>query len=733
MSQSRFARRSLVVVFTAFLALLGGLTAVGPSDAAPLSPPVALTASMAPAVPGGAVRLGALSPAAQMSIEVTLNIPDQAALTAFLNGLSDPGSPDFQHFLAPGQFGPTFGPSLAQVTAVDNALRAAGLSPGQVSANRLAIPVTATAAQIERAFGTTLDSYRLSSGQDAYANTTAPKISATVAPFVQGVLGLDDLYPLQHLSTGPVTPSAQALNSPERIAGPASAALGPQPCAGASQTAITANAFAALYGMNLLYSLGDYGQGVRIGVLELEPNLPSDITAYEKCYGISTKVNYIKVDGGAGSGAGVGEAALDIETLAGLAPKSVIDVYQAPNNGGGPGHGDYDIFKKFVTSDTDKVLSTSWGGCEADVVRANVNAQETLFEQANAQGQVVFAAAGDEGSTACDTDPNAPDPTLSTLTPASEPYVIGVGGTSVESPTDLTQVVWNDSDSGSGAGGGGVSSIFCMPGYQHETSIPGIINAHSRKYTSKSCPTKYYREVPDVSAFADPAYGYAVYYDGGWQAIGGTSAATPLWASVAALVDASPFCSAYGSRAPLLPQNLYKAVAAYRGYVYGKKSQVIGDVTIGNNDYTPSGYDGGLYPATRGYDMASGLGTPMASGLSGNDWYVFLAGLTQVLCHQTATRLKTPKVTGVSPSVGRAGKKTKVTVRGSGFLPIGFADEAQIIWGHKVLATVDATCTTTKCTFTMPAESARTVDIKIFTENLWSSAISKADRFRYAT
>ncbi len=739
MSQSRLFRRSLVVMVAASSALLGGLAAAAPSQAAPTAAaqsPVALTASMAPAAPTGAVGLGALSPATKISIEVTLNIPDQAALTAFLNGLSDPGSPDYQHFLAPGRFGPMFGPSLAQVAAVDNALRSAGLSPGQVSGNRLAIPVTATAGSIERAFGITLENYRLPSGSDAYANTAAPKVPAAVAPLVQGVLGLDNLYPVQHLGTGPLPQASLVSKASGRIAGPSTPGLGPQPCTAASDNGNTANIFAGKYGMNLLYQLGDLGQGIRIGVAELEPNLKSDIAAYETCYGIHTTVNYIKVDGGAGSGAGSGEAALDIEDIAGLAPKSVIDVYQAPNNGGGPGHGFYDIFKTFVSDDKDKVLSVSWGSCEDEVVLANVRAQESLFKQANAQGQTIFSAAGDEGSTGC-YNPNASNPyatKLSAVSPASAPYVISVGGTSFSgNGINQREIVWNDSGDflASGAGGGGVSSIWCMPSYQNQTSIPGIINSHSRKDTSKSCPTKYYREVPDVSADGDPLYGYAIYYDGGWNEFGGTSAATPLWASVAALTEASPFCSAYGSKDPTLPQNLYKAVAAYHSYVYGKTSQVVNDITSGNNDDTDSGYTGGFYPAAKGYDLASGLGSPMTSGLSNHTWYEFLAGLSQVLCHESATRLKTVKVTSVSPSSGPAGKRTKVTVHGSGFLPISAADEAQILSGSKVLATVDASCSTTKCTFTVPAESARTVDIKIFADSLWSSARSVHDHYTY--
>src|SRR6202034_3853419 len=120
--------------------------------------------SAAPPLPAGTALLGAVSPGTTMAVTVTLAIPDQAALTTFLNGLADPASPYYQQFLAPGQFGPMFGPSLGQVAAVESALRAAGLSPGPVAADRLSIPVTASAAAIEHAFGVTLDRYRLAGG-----------------------------------------------------------------------------------------------------------------------------------------------------------------------------------------------------------------------------------------------------------------------------------------------------------------------------------------------------------------------------------------------------------------------------------------------------------------------------------------------------------------------------------------------------------------------------------------
>src|SRR5580693_7746435 len=100
MSPSRIIRRSLIAFSAAFFVLLGTLAAAGTSQASlpPSSSMVSLAASVAPPVPSGTTRLGALALATKLSIEVALNIPDQGALTAFLTGVSDPDSPDFQHF-----------------------------------------------------------------------------------------------------------------------------------------------------------------------------------------------------------------------------------------------------------------------------------------------------------------------------------------------------------------------------------------------------------------------------------------------------------------------------------------------------------------------------------------------------------------------------------------------------------------------------------------------------------
>jgi hypothetical protein len=481
--------------------------------------------------------------------------------------------------------------------------------------------------------------------------------------------------------------------------------------------------------MTPLYSLGDQGQGVKVALAEFEPDLPSDIAAYQACYGTNATVNYTAVDGGAGTGAGSDEAALDIEDVIGLAPQATVDVYQAPTP---DVSGIYDVYSTIVADDTDQVVSTSWGGCELDVYASDssfMTSEQSLFEQAATQGQTVFAAAGDTGSTGCLRDTGTPNQfSLSVDDPASQPYVIGVGGTTL---TTNPESVWNDSNDSGGAGGGGVSAVWCMPSYQDQSGIPGIISAYSETNTTDCGSPGYLRETPDVSADADPNSGYVIYVDGSWlyttapgypasgAVIGGTSAAAPLWAAAAALIDSSPFCADYGSGdAGVRPEGLY-ANASYGSPYYGL---ALNDITSGNNDYTPSGYSGGLYPATTGYNMAGGLGSPNLA-YSGN----FYPGLAAQMCFAYRTKLGTTNITGVSPKEGPSSRSTSVTITGSGFLPIAGADELEV--GTKWITV--ACTTTTLCTGALPATTPGTDNLVMSVEDMTLSPVAAPDRFTF--
>ena len=199
---------------------------------------------------------------------------------------------------------------------------------------------------------------------------------------------------------------------------------------------------------------------------------------------------------------------------------------------------------------------------------------------------------------------------LAVSDPASQPYVTSVGGTSLgHAPAQTlgpppTEQAWNDALYYSeGAGGGGISETFAMPAYQQAL---GVVNGSSGSpcaSTGGDC-----REVPDVSADADPSSGYIIYdtVDGatGWTALGGTSGASPLWAAVLAVAaSAHGNTAGYGALNPTLYLLAQETPGTY-----------LNDVTSGNNDYNATA--GGQYPAMTGYDMATGLGTPVVSQLA---------------------------------------------------------------------------------------------------------------------
>jgi subtilase family serine protease len=472
-----------------------------------------------------------------------------AALATYAQAVTTPSSPLYHHFLTVGQFARRFGRTGAQLKAARTRLTARGLRAGHVAANGLTLPVSS----------------------DSASDSTTAAIAALPRGLVEGVIP----------AAGAAPSASVIVHRSHRRAGGPNANLDPvtgedAPCSAAAALAASAGAhtadqIASAYGLNTFQAAGDEGQGVTIALYELEPFSSADIAAYEACYGTTTAVTTIPVDGGAGTGPGSGEAAMDIEDVIGLAPQASIDVYEGPPSPAGA----YETYSRIVADDTAQVISTSWGMCEALQGAAPAAAENTLFEEAAVQGQSVVAAAGDEGSDDCGIGIRSVDD------PASQPWVTGVGGT-----TDPgADTVWNNA---LGATGGGVSRLWGRPTYQH---ADGVAMASSCRGGLTSC-----REVPDVSADADPDSGYVAVYDGGWATVGGTSVAAPTLAAYAALAEASPACA--GRRIGFLNPLLYRAPAAD-----------FGDVTQGQN--ATDGLSG--FAAGPGYDMASGLGTPTAA------------------------------------------------------------------------------------------------------------------------
>jgi subtilase family serine protease len=594
----------------------------------------------APLLPLHARALAAVPAGTAVEVVVALQPRNPVALSNFATKVSTPGTAVYRHYLSVHQFAARYGATPATIAAVRSALTKAGLRLGATKANGLSFAASGDAAQIGRAFSTRLERYLLPSGRIAFANTSAPALPAGLARNVEAVIGLSDLYlahplsllhlPARHVSLNATHVVRHASQPPAGAAAPCtdatSAATGdtdspapgtPLNTAPLASAAYTTDQFADAYDYDPLYQAGDFGKGATVGIFELEGNFPSDITSYEQCYKLDTSVAYVPEDGGPAapnsSDEDGMETELDIENVIGLAPQSSVIVYQAPNSDTGL----YDNYAAMVTNPQINVISTSWGECELEEGSTDANSENTLFQEAAAQGQSVVAAAGDSGAEDCAVS-DAPLPIAAVDDPGSQPFVTSAGGTSLESignppATPPTETVWNNgaalgASAQGGAGGGGVSELWAMPTYQ--TDAPTWLNTINSQSSGSTCSatTGDCREVPDVTASADLYNAYLVYYDGAWTPVGGTSGAAPLWASLFALADADAQCTTdpVGFANPVL----YGAAGASKaGY-----ADDFNDITTGNNDLFDT--NGGQFAAGTAYDMASGLGSPIAGNLA---------------------------------------------------------------------------------------------------------------------
>ena len=613
-------------------------------------------------LPQGAHATGTLPRSTEVRATVALAPRDPAALAAYASAVATPGSGSYHRYLSVPEFAHRFAPAASEVAAIRARLRSRGLTVGAPGANGLSLPVTATAGVAAAAFRTQIERYDSATGTTGYATASPQGLAASLGSGVQSVVGLTTVAPKGSLIMRPAAkPSTAAVHADVATAttatpaAAAAAAAGPHPCAAAKASAsvnnvYTADQIASRYGLSSFYAAGDEGHGVTIALYELEPFSASDIAAYQSCYGTSTNVQVESIDGGAGTGAGSGEAAMDIEDVIGLAPQANIRVYEGPSNGAGA----YDTYSQIVADDAAQVISSSWGLCEALEGSAGQVAENTLLQEAAVQGQTFLAASGDLGSDDCGNHQRSIDD------PGSQPYATSVGGTTVHSTGDSA---WNNAF---GATGGGASEFWAQPSYQA---------GHAQPQAAVSCGAgTTCREVPDVSADADPNTGYLSWWNGAWHVVGGTSVAAPTIAALVALTDASPVCA--GRPVGFLNPSLY-ALAS------GAHASDLFDVTSGSTTFDSVGG----FAAAAGFDMASGLGTP-AAGLGAalcGDSVAVTAPAAQSWATGTAVSLQ---LSGSSA----AGAAMTYTVSG---LPAGISASASGLLSGTPSATGSFTATVT--------------------------------------
>jgi subtilase family serine protease len=524
---------------------------------------------------------------------------------ALLAAQVDPTSPSYRSWITTAEYAARFGARPADIARASAWLAAQGLDVKATSPLGARVTFSGTVAQLQSAFRTPMRQYRVG-GETHYAMATAPAIPADLADVVLAVHNTHDFYPHPMLSRKKLP----LYNDPMAGEG-----IGPPD-------------WATIYDVTPLYTTGVSGTpidgtGVTVAVVGVAQIAQSDVDAFRTLFGLpaSTVTMTLVPNTGAsaagqqGSGA---EAILDVEWSGAIAKGATVDYVYVGEDDGNVDDATYYAIEQNLAS----VISESWGGCEQGLTASDADVVGAYGSAANLLGITYMVAAGDTGAGGC-LDQPMPVAGLYADIPASFPGATAVGGTGFPSGAvtfdtngyatgySSSETVWNDVPHG-GVGGGGISIVFPRPAYQSALAACAPVG-------TLPLPVSNMRQLPDVAVSAG---GGALPYfaectgdnttmdcagtGGGAQVfpITGTSASSPSFASVVALMN-----QAAGGRLGNINPQLYAIESATPAPFH--------DITIGNNEVPcqsgtdlgcPSGGEYG-FPATTGYDCASGLGS----------------------------------------------------------------------------------------------------------------------------
>jgi subtilase family serine protease len=569
---------------------VGASAAAGVAQAAPSRTVLQRSAPAA----ASASEIAATPASTPIELSLGLQLSDPAGAVALARAVSDPSSPTFHHYLTPAQWEKRYSPTPVSVQAVTAWLKAEGIAVESVTPDRMTVRASASAATVERAFGTSLGEFR-HQGRVVRLASAPLQVPTSIASLVTGVTGVD-----QSLATpgavGADTRRAAKVSGQEipqppgfRNAPPCSPTYG-------KQLDTTDPAYGGGYPTPLPYALCGYipaqlqgaygltskiaaridGKGVTVAIVDAyaSPTLLSDAQHYsqlnqptqvlssgqfsERISKSFTDVELCEASEWSG------EQTLDIEAVHATAPGANILYVGAKNCIDGL----YEAVQQIVDKHLASVITDSWGDDGGDLLDSPESRQgfDDVLLMADGTGIGVQFSAGDEGDEFANLGMTVAD------YPSSSPYATSVGGTSLqvgEHGARLGELGWSTSKSvlctpllhledypgcsssklsawlppAPGAylygGGGGTSYEYAEPWYQQGV-VPAALTERNSKITG--IPN---RVEPDISMDADPTTGMLVgetqefpdgtYYD--QYRIGGTSLSSPLFAGVMADAD----------------------------------------------------------------------------------------------------------------------------------------------------------------------------------------------------
>jgi kumamolisin len=481
--------------------------------------------------------------------------------------------PSLRRRLSSDEFEKKYGADQADIDQVSDFLTEHDLTVDQVHVGRRTILASGTVAQFSEAFAVTLNQYE---HEVARGRGVRPQIETyrdyegfiyapdNLAEIIIGIFGFDNRRITKRNAGDPP-----------------------------GTTTIPVNEVTKLYDFP-----GNLAAGQTIAIFSEGGYLPSDISS--NFGGSPPVVIDVPVDASNG-GFPDPETTQDIFIAGSAAPGAEIAVYFTTYTQ----KGWVDLITRVVHPDAGdpvcSVLSSSFyvsNGDDAPTLLAEgissawITAVTQAFEDAAIQAVTICIASGDTG-----TDSKVGDGLAHVQYPASDPWVLSVGGTTVGdiSGSSFDEYSWTDTFTfggftGSGATGGGISDFFPMPSYQVDAGVPVSLNDGHRG-----------RGLPDVAANASPNSGYPIILGGAPSIFpaSGTSASAPLWAGLIAVINAA----------------LAENVGFVNPVLYALGSSVFRDI-VAEPGATNNGMNGVPgYPVGPGWDACTGWGSPKGNAL----------------------------------------------------------------------------------------------------------------------
>ncbi|WP_058188144.1 S53 family peptidase [Terracidiphilus gabretensis] len=622
--------------------------------------------------------LGHVNPSNQVNLTVVLQPHNEAEYDKAVDALYDPASPTFHQWFTDSDF-EKYAPTQEEFDSVKRELINQGFTVISSDSNRFSIRVHGTVGNAESAFQTEIHSFQLKNGRIFQAHTRDAVLTGPAAPLVKAVAGLErhqaqpQLVYQKNYKTGQprfkktlvsVKDSGGILSQISELPLSASETFNyttpgaSLPTATYTGTVYDQNSNLIVsytptdlqthYGLIPLIEEGFDGSGQTIALVEAfgYAAAETDANAFSTLFGLpaltSKNFQVIYPEGkplnpnAADLTGWTTEIALDIQTAHSIAPgaKILVVASAGQDNEDQIASLQYIISKKLANT-----VSSSWENDDEIIAGpAELDAFNSVLKKGAAAGISFQFSSGDGGDLGLGTPVGAVE------VPSDSPYAVAVGGTSIlNNPIGLGDIVtgWGNNAAyvalgGAldppfalgflGGAGGGQSQFFAKPSWQ--TGVPGK-----------------WRQVPDVSALADPNTGVVVVVTSqGTQfveaGIGGTSLASPLFTALWAIGDqingkplgfASPTIAKLkaGQITDVLPTNSiignnpagsvtdssgttdYSAADLFTGLLYSQTQFTSGLLPFDSSDAAvlSFGTDSSL-TVTKGWDNVTGYGEP---------------------------------------------------------------------------------------------------------------------------